>query len=36
MSCELTLNFDQLKMFSENYETKGVGLWFVYKFTNNY
>ena len=36
MSCELALNFDQLKMFSENYETKRVGLWFVYKFTNNY
>ena len=36
MSCGHTLNFDQLKTFSENYKPMRVWFWFVYKFTENY
>ena len=36
MSSERGLNFDQWKMFSENYKPMRVWLWFDYKFTENY
>ena len=35
MSCERALNFDQWKLFSENYKPMRVWLWLVYKFTKN-
>ena len=35
MSCEHALNFDQWKIFSENYKPMRVRLWLVYKFTEN-
>ena len=35
MSCERALNFDQWKIFSENYKAIRVWLWLVYKFTEN-
>ena len=35
-SCKRALNFDQLKIFSENYKPMRVWLWLVYKFTDNY
>ena len=34
-SCERALNFDQWKLFSENYKPMSVLLWLVYKFTEN-
>ena len=33
---ERALNFDQRKAISENYQPMKVGLWVVYKFTENY
>ena len=35
MSCEHALNFDQWKLFSENYKPMRVRLGLVYKFTEN-
>ena len=35
MSCERVLNFDQWKIFSENYKPMRVWLWLVYRFTEN-
>ena len=35
MSCELVLNFDLWKTFSENYKPMRVWLWLVYKLTEN-
>ena len=36
MSWERALNFDQWKIFSENYKPMRVSLWLFYKFTENY
>ena len=36
MSCDRALNFDQWKIFSENYKPMRVWLWFVCKFTENH
>ena len=35
MSCDRALNFDQWKIFFENYKPMRVLLWLVYKFTKN-
>ena len=35
MSCDRALNFDQSKIFFENYKPMRVLLWLVYKFTKN-
>ena len=35
MSFQRALNFDQWKIFSENYKPMRVWLWLVYKFTEN-
>ena len=35
-SYERALNFDELKIFSENYKPMKVWSWIVYKFTENY
>ena len=36
MSYKHALNFDQWKIFSENYKPMKVWLWLVYKITENY
>ena len=36
MSCECALNFDQWKIFSENYKLMRVWTWLVYNFSENY
>ena len=36
MSCERALNFDQWKLFSEDYESMRVWLRLVHKFNMNY
>ena len=35
ISCDRALNFDQWKIFFENYKPMRVLLWLVYKFTKN-
>ena len=36
MPWERALNFDQWKIFPENYKPMRVSLWLFYKFTENY